>query len=354
MTQLAAILVIGAFFAANGALTLGTLVVFVTYESMLLWPIRQMGRVLTDMGKALVSVSRIQEILDEPIENMQTGQAPAGLDRIKGDILVDRLSFGYKSDTPVLNEVSFRVKPGQTVAIMGPTGSGKSTLVNLLPRLYDYQKGSIKIDGQELKSIDRHWLRSQIALVLQEPFLYSKTIGSNIHLSRHDATESEIHEAADVASIHDVILGFEDGYETAVGERGVTLSGGQKQRMAIARAILQDAPILIFDDSLSAVDTETEARIQQALAQRRGQATTLIIAHRLTTVKHADLILVLEDGRIIQSGSHEELIAQKGLYSRIWNIQHALEQDIEDELVEETHLGVGYGPEQYDLVMAGK
>ncbi|RMH71104.1 MAG: ABC transporter ATP-binding protein [Gemmatimonadetes bacterium] len=334
LSQIAAVLVAGAYFATQGTLTLGTVVVFVTYEGMLLWPIRHMGRVLTDMGKALVSIGRIQEILDEPQEDMLQGYPPEGHDTLKGELVFDRLSFGYTPDLPVLKEVSFRIQPGQTVAIMGPTGAGKSTLVNLIPRLYDYQQGSIRLDGRELNTYDRHWLRQQIAIVLQEPFLYSKTIRDNIRLSRKSAPDREVYDAASVASIHDVILDFEKGYDTAVGERGVTLSGGQKQRIAIARAILQNAPILIFDDSLSAVDTETEAKIQRALAQRAGRATTIIIAHRLTTVKHADLILVLEDGRVTQIGNHDQLMRQDGLYRRIWNIQHALEQDIADEIGE--------------------
>ncbi|OQY29873.1 MAG: ABC transporter [Candidatus Cloacimonetes bacterium 4572_55] len=332
LSQIGLVLTIGSLWATNGVISLGTLVVFMTYSGMLMWPVRQMGRILTDMGKTIVSLERIGAILDEPIEGANDTVAPKRLPHTRGDIEVKQMTFSYISGTPVLKNINFQAKAGQTVAVMGPTGSGKSTLVNLLPRLYDYEKGSISLDGHPLSQLDRKWLREQIGIVLQEPFLYSKTVRENIRLGQSQAEDDRVYEAARIASIHDAILNFDKGYKTVVGERGVTLSGGQKQRVAIARAIIKNAPILIFDDSLSAVDTETEVKIQQALKKRRGRSTTFIIAHRLTTVMEADLILVLDNGEITQSGTHDELVAQNGLYRRVWNIQNSLESDFQKEL----------------------
>lgn len=330
LLQLGAILVTGAYWAASGTLTLGTLVVFTTYEGMLLWPVRQMGQILTDMGKTFVSVSRIQEILDKPVEVNEEGALKP---TIKGDIEFNNVSFEYQKEHPVLKNISFKVKRGQTISIMGPTGSGKTSLVNLLPRLYDYTGGSIRIDGVELKKIDKKWLRKNIGIVAQEPFLFSKTIKENIGLAKKGVQEAEIFEAACIASVHDVIMEFENGYETAVGERGVTLSGGQKQRVTIARTVINDYPILIFDDSMSAVDTETDAAIRKALKERSKGVTTFIISHRITTLSEADLILVLDKGELVQMGTHDELVAREGLYKRMWAIQNTLEQDLEQELV---------------------
>ena len=211
---------------------------------------------------------------------------------------------------------------------MGQTGSGKSSLVHLLARLYDYQRGSIKIDGIELKNIEKKWIRKNVGIVLQEPFLFSKSIKENISLAKQEAKEAEVIEAARVASIHDVIVDFDKGYETEVGERGVTLSGGQKQRIAIARTIINNNPILIFDDSLSAVDTETDFAIRKALKAKEGNSTTFIISHRVATVSEADLILVLNKGKIIQSGTHDDLIRKPGLYRRVWTIQNSLEEQM--------------------------
>lgn len=326
MLQVGILLTVGVFWAVNGTISLGTLVVFTSYESMLLWPVRQMGRILTDMGKASVSLGRIYEILEKPLEG--EGEKLAKPD-IKGNIEFKNVVFGYEDGKPVLDHVSFKVKQGQTVAILGPTGSGKSSLVQLMQRLYDYDEGSITIDGVELKSIDRKWIRKNVGIVLQEPFLYSKTIKENIALAKEDAKDDEIFKAAYIASIHDVIEEFEDGYETAVGERGVTLSGGQKQRVAIARTIVPDSPVLIFDDSLSAVDTETDTEIRKKLKQRRKNVTTFIISHRIATVSEADMIIVLEHGKLVQMGTHQELISKPGLYRRVWAIQNSLEKDLE-------------------------
>lgn len=329
LLQIGAILVLGSYWAAVGEVTIGTLVVFITYEGMLLWPIRQMGQILTDMGKTFVSIGRIQEIFDKPEEMMdENGLRP----EIKGGIEFRDVGFSYEKDSPVLQEISFRVRKGETVAIMGPTGSGKTTLVNLLSRLYDYDSGSIKLDGVELKTINKQWLRRNVGMVAQEQFLYSKTIMDNIGLAKSHVLEDEVYEAAGIAAVHDVIQEFEKGYDTLVGERGVTLSGGQKQRVTIARTVINDYPILIFDDSLSAVDTETDARIRKALKERSRDVTTFIISHRVTTLSESDHILVLDKGRLVQAGTHEELLAQGGLYRRVWDIQNRLEDEMDCEL----------------------
>jgi len=325
LTQIIAVTVLGTYWAANGIITLGTLLAFTSYVGMLLWPVRQLGRVLTDMGKALVSIERIQEILDEPIEDLDEGISK---EKIDGKIEFENVSFHYDEGHPILEDVSFKVKKGQTVAILGPTGSGKSTLVSLLPRLYDNQSGSVKIDGIDVKKISKRTLRENIGIVLQEPFLFSKTLKDNIGLASSDSEDQNIFKAAKIASVHDVIKSFEDGYETAVGEKGVTLSGGQKQRVAIARTILNGSPILIFDDSLSAVDTETDAAIRKRLKKLDNKATTFIISHRLTTLAEADVILVLEQGKIVQQGTHLQLIEQEGLYKRVWAIQNSLEEEL--------------------------
>jgi ATP-binding cassette subfamily B protein len=331
MFQMGVVLILGVYWASSGDLTLGTLIAFMNYEGRLLWPVRQMGRILTDMGKTQVSLGRIQEIVEKPKEDMdEDGLKPD----INADIEFKNVYFEYEPGRPVLKNVSFKVKKGQTVAILGPTGSGKSSLVHLLQRLYDYQKGSITIGGVELKKINKKWLRKYVGIVLQEPFLFSKTIKDNIGLPKKDVDDNEIIEAAKIACIHDVITQFDKGYETPVGERGVTLSGGQKQRVAIARTLIQDSSILIFDDSLSAVDTETDAAIREALNERSRNVTTFIISHRITTVSQADLILVLEDGQIVQSGTHEELINEEGMYRRIWSIQSSLEEELEESLAQ--------------------
>lgn len=328
LLQIAAVLILGTFWAATGVISLGTLLAFSTFVGMMLWPIRQMGRVLTDMGKTMVSVGRIHEILDEPIEDFEDGK----LIQVQGKIEFKDVCFEYEQGNPVLKNISFSVEPGQTVALLGPTGSGKSSLVHLLPRLYDYTSGSIKIDDIELKDIDKHAIRKNVGIVLQEPFLFSRTLKENIGMSRIECEDDEVFEAAQIASVHDVISDFQNGYETAVGERGVTLSGGQKQRVAMARTLVMNTPILIFDDSLSAVDTETDAAIRAQLNKRDRKATTFIISHRLTTLSEADIILVLEHGELVQFGSHEELLGQEGLYRRIWMIQNSLEEELETEM----------------------
>jgi len=318
---------IGIYLTVKGELTLGDYVVFLSYLGMMMWPIRHLGRTLSDIGKAMIAVGRIQDILNEKVET--SGDNPVEAD-LKQDIVFDHVTFGYEQGKPVLNDFSFTIPAGKTVAILGATGSGKSTLAYLLQRLYEYDEGSIRVGGVELKTIDKHHLRKRVGIVLQEPFLYSKTIRENIAITNPELDDEAIFEATRVASVHDVICEFEKGYETEVGERGVTLSGGQKQRVAIARTLVRDSDVLIFDDSLSAVDTETDAAIRKALGTRRQGITTLIISHRISTLMEADVILVLEDGKAAQVGTHEELIHQDGLYKRVWNIQNALIEEEEE------------------------
>ncbi|NLB61171.1 MAG: ABC transporter ATP-binding protein [Clostridiales bacterium] len=320
-------LVFGVYFAVTADFTVGGIMLFTAYTAALTWPVRQLGRVLADMGKASVSISRLDDIFNHPKE-AEPGKALKP--EIIGDIEFKNVCFAYEENDNVLDNISFTAKQGQTIAILGSTGSGKTSLVQLLQRLYPVTGGSITIDGVNINDIEMHHLRKNIGIVLQEPFLFSRTIMENIRITNPDATEESVYAAAKVASVHDVICSFENGYETLVGERGVTLSGGQKQRVAIARMLLQNAPILILDDSLSAVDTETDMAIRDALNKRKGSATTFIISHRITTLCYADKILVLENGKIVQQGIHEQLIAQEGLYKRIAQIQDMLEVELMD------------------------
>ena len=327
LTQFAIVLLMGVYWINTGRITLGTMVAFTSYSGMLIWPVRQLGQIFAFMGQAFVSLNRIQEILDQPIETpLENEKNP----QIKGDIEFDRVTFQYDEGNPVLKDLSLKIFRGQTVAFLGSTGSGKSSIAQLLTRLYDCQKGSIKIDGTNIRDIDRKWLRKHIGIVLQEPFLFSKSIKENIRYGKPEADENEIYAAAGIAAIHDNIINFEKGYDTVVGERGVTLSGGQRQRLAIARSVIRDVPILIFDDSLSAVDMETDAAIRRALKQRSRNTTTIIISHRITTLAEADVIFVLEDGSIKQRGTHSELVVQDGLYRRVWELQSSLEAELED------------------------
>lgn len=326
MTQTLLTLVVCIIYACNGWITVGTLIVFTSTLGMLLFPIRQLGRTLSDAGKAMVSMKRVQAILHEEAEPDEPNALKLDL---HGDIVFDHVSFAYPDDNvPVLRDVSFTIPAGKTAAVLGGTGSGKSTMMYLLQRLYTPTSGKITIGGVDIQQIDRKYLRAHVGLILQEPFLYSKSIRENVGITAPEQEAERIEHAADIASASGFIAKADKGWETVVGERGVTLSGGQKQRIAIARTLLKDNNILIFDDSLSAVDTETDAQIRAALRHEQKDVTTLIISHRVTTLSQADLILVLENGQITQQGTHAELCSQPGLYQRINSIQNALEEEL--------------------------
>ena len=326
MTQTLLTLVVCIIYACNGWITVGTLIVFTSTLGMLLFPIRQLGRTLSDAGKAMVSMKRVQAILHEEAEPDEPNALKPDL---HGDIVFDHVSFAYPDDNvPVLRDVSFTIPAGKTAEVLGGTGSGKSTMMYLLQRLYTPTSGKITIGGVDIQQIDRKYLRAHVGLILQEPFLYSKSIRENVGITAPEQEAERIEHAADIASASGFIAKADKGWETVVGERGVTLSGGQKQRIAIARTLLKDNNILIFDDSLSAVDTETDAQIRAALRHEQKDVTTLIISHRVTTLSQADLILVLENGQITQQGTHAELCSQPGLYQRINSIQNALEEEL--------------------------
>lgn len=316
--QVMVIILAGIHESVAGAMTLGAFVAFVSYNESLAWPVRSLGRVLSDMSKAGVSMDRVGYILRSPEEQDQPDDVPFP----GGDIVFDHVTFGYEGQ-PVLKDVSFTIREGETFAVLGGTGSGKSTLVHLLDRLYDVPEGSgrITIGGVDLRHIRRSDLRRHIGLVLQEPFLFSQTIGENIRAVRPDAPEDAMRRAAAIACVDDAVTSFPEGYDTIVGERGVTLSGGQKQRVAIARMLMQQAPVMIFDDSLSAVDAETDEKIRTALRRSTGNATVLLISHRVTTLMQADRILVLDGGRVAELGTHAQLVEKPGIYRDIYHIQ---------------------------------
>jgi ATP-binding cassette subfamily B protein len=323
--QIAACAIVGVSQVQQGLLSVGTLITFIAYTSTLLWPIRQMGRVLADLGKTRVAMERIDEILHRPIEVDKPGDKTPP---IAGDIVFDHVTFGYDDGPDILSDISFHAKQGQTVGILGSTGSGKSTLVLLLQRLYPVRNGRILVDGVDIDEIELAHLRRHVGLVLQEPFLYSRSIKENIGITVDSPSDEQIREVAHIAALEEFEAEFEKGFDTMVGERGVTVSGGQKQRIAMARMLLQKAPIMVFDDSLSALDTQTDADVRAALKKMPHKATTLIISHRINTLSSADMILVLEGGRIVETGTHEELLRSDGLYRRVYALQND-EQAIE-------------------------
>jgi len=325
--------IFAAFLAIDGTITIGTYVAYVGLVVWLIWPIRNLGRLIVQTSTGLVSYGRLMDMVKHEQEPLTDGKVqPEG--PVKGELVFDKVYFEYEKGQPVLKDISFSLKPGQVVALIGSTGSGKTTLVNLLPRFYDYTNGSLKLDGIELKDYPRDYLRKQIGIVEQEPFLFSRSIRENISYGVGRAvTDEEIERAARAAAVHDVILGFPDGYKTLVGEKGVTLSGGQKQRVTIARTLLKNPRILILDDSTSSVDTETEADIRQALDDLMENRTTFIIAHRIQSVMKADLILVLDKGQIVQAGKHDELVAQEdGIYRKIYDIQTRVDEELQSEI----------------------
>jgi len=321
----------GALMAINGTITVGTYLAYAGMIVWLIWPMRNLGRLIVQMSTGLVSYGRITEILKEEREPLAEGTVFRG--DVRGEIAFRDVCFEYDADIPVLKEISFHCKPGQVVALLGSTGSGKTTLVNLLPRFYDYTRGSLTLDGIEVQEYPRHFLRQQIGFVEQEPFLFSRTLGENITYGvSRNVSDAERQAAAQAAAIHDTIMTFPDGYDTLVGEKGVTLSGGQKQRVAIARTLLKNPRILVLDDATSSVDTETEGLIRKALERLMQGRTTFIIAHRIQSVTNADLILVLDRGQIVQRGTHRELMAQEGIYRRIYEVQARLEGELEKEI----------------------
>lgn len=304
-------------------ITAGTVVLAYLFVNMMVWPMRSLATSMANMGQAIASNDRIASVMKEEEEDTRTGLTPT----IKGKIEFQGVCFAYLDDPSnnVLDGVSFQIEPGQTVAIMGKTGSGKSTLSLLLTRLYDATGGRIKLDDVPIESIQKHYLRTQIVPVLQDPFLFSKSIAENISASRRGASEQEIRRAAYIASVDKAISSFQQGYDTPVGEKGVTLSGGQKQRIAIARTVLSGAPVLLFDDSLSAVDMATDLSIRKRLKSLDRSQTILLITHRVATAKDADLILVLDGGKIAEAGTHEQLLQKNGIYARIHSIQASLQ-----------------------------
>lgn len=306
--------------ALDGRITVGALYAMISYLLMLNGPVQHLGFLVNLAATANASASRVFEIIDSPSE-IQDCRGAVILEEVKGTVTFEDVSFGYRDDQPILHDLTFHVEPGRRVALMGPTGSGKSTVTKLIPRFYDPREGRIFIDGVDIRDVKVASLRRHIGTVLQNPFLFGLTIEENIGYGRPRASHQAIVAAAKAARAHDFIMGFPDGYETRVGERGVTLSGGQRQRVAIARALLYDPRILILDDSTSSVDTETEHLIQQALEKLMEGRTTFVIAQRLLTLKNSDMILVLDQGRIVQRGTHEELLAMGGLYKEVYDLQ---------------------------------
>jgi len=330
--QMLAGYLVGALMAINGEISVGTYIAYAGLVVYIIFPLRNLGRIIVQTSTGLVSYGRVMDIIKESREPLDEGDyIPAR--NLQGKFDFHNVKFEYEPGDDTLEDINFKVEPGQVIALLGSTGSGKTTLVQLLPRFYEYTGGKISLDGIELNRYPRKYLRQQIGIVEQEPFLFSRSIRENITYGvGREVSDAEVEEAARAAAIHDVILTFQDGYQTLVGERGVTLSGGQKQRVTIARTILKNPRILILDDSTSSVDTETEAEIRDALQNLMKDRTTFIIAHRIQSITNADLILVMDNGKIIQSGTHNSLLAQEGTYRQIFNIQTRIEDELEKEL----------------------
>lgn len=318
--QVMSIITFGAYLAVKGELNAGDYLAFIYYNSMLTWPIRSLGRAVSGLSRMGIALNRIKYILDSPTEDNGGKNLTPPMDE---DIVFENVSFSHIPENKVLDNVSFTVKKGSTLGILGGTGSGKSTLMYLLTRLYELPEGDgrITVGGIDIKDINLTWLRKNIGMVLQEPYLFSGTISENIAMGKNSSENFEIESAADTASLSDTIREFKDGFSTYVGERGVTLSGGQKQRVAIARTVISESPVMIFDDSLSAVDAETDSKIRHALSKKSKDSTVMIISHRITTLMSADKIIVLDNGKICESGTHDELIANNGIYRKIYDIQ---------------------------------
>ena len=321
--QLLCIIAVGTVFCINGNLTKGNFVAFVSYNTMLIGPVRQLGRIISNMSKAKVSLERIGEIMNGVPEEYGEDEG-----ELKGDIVFENVGFSYEQGKPVLKNINLTVPEGSTLGIIGGTGSGKSTLTYLLDGLYSPDEGQIYIGGKNIKDITLKTLRKNIGLVLQEGYVYSRTVGENISIASENIEPAAIRHAAQVACVDENIQGFENEYDTVVGERGVTLSGGQKQRVCIARTLMRKTPILIFDDSLSAVDSDTDAEIRKNLSAEWQGATVIIISHRVTTVMNADNIIVMEDGEISESGTNSELLEKGGIYSRIYDMQMSLSEEL--------------------------
>lgn len=326
-------LVTAIFLARSELVSTGDIMAALMYIGAIVYPIRNLGRIIKDMGRAIVSSNRIDEILNIDNEYTINGtQKP----QITGHIEFKNVAFKFDdTDRHLLDGVNFTIKPGETVAIIGKTGSGKSTIANLICRMLEYSSGSITLDGVELKDIDKHWVRQQVGILLQDPFLYAKSILENIRIANHHIPEDQVYSVAKVANVHEDIKNFKEGYNTLVGEKGVTLSGGQKQRLAIARMLVMNKPIMIFDDSLSAVDTKTDLNIRNALKSENNNLTSIIITHRITTAKEADKIIVLENGKVSAIGTHQDLAGREGLYQSLWAIQGALEEEFTNLVKEE-------------------
>ncbi len=326
------IIVFGVVIAVNGEMTAGDFIAFVSYNAMLSWPIRRLGRMISEMSKASISVERLNHIMSSPLEKDRENASEPDM---KGDIVFDNVTFAYDGCPELIKNVSFTAKAGSTVGILGGTGSGKSTLMHLLDRLYDLPEdksgGRITIGGVDIADMKASHLRKNIGMVLQEPYLFSRSIEENIRITNDNLTLEDVREAAKVACLDKTVSSFVEGYNTFVGERGVTLSGGQKQRTAIARMLTEKAPIMVFDDSLSAVDAETDAKIRKALETSLGDSTVFLISHRTATLMNADLIIVLENGEIRESGKHEELMQiENGIYKKIYDIQMSCPDDEEE------------------------